>query len=201
MEKYQKRYHCFPLEIPRGPRTELVSKYKELPLDVTPPVREHPTNQRILDKTWAAVDIRAMMRRKGHLTTIIACQMGREIKSLHAADRKQRAANAASTVESHLGNGAVKEAWRALEGWHRSAEDQPPPACPETMVKQTVECVELYMRALPMGEAFPFNFLHFEISDNMPTDSELRKVVGGLQNGQATGATGMKAEHTKVWLN
>jgi hypothetical protein len=43
--------------------------------------------------------------------------MGREIKSLLAADRKQRAANAASTVESHLSNGAVKEAWRALKGW------------------------------------------------------------------------------------
>ncbi len=80
-------------------------------------------------------------------------------------------------------------------------EDQPPPACPETMVKQTAERVELYARAPPMGEAFLFNFPHFKISNDMPTDSELRKLVGGLQNGQATGATGMKAEHIKVWLD
>jgi hypothetical protein len=40
MAKYQKWYHRFPLEIPRGPRTELVSKYKELHLNVTPPPRE-----------------------------------------------------------------------------------------------------------------------------------------------------------------
>jgi hypothetical protein len=37
MAKYQKRYCCFPLKIPWGPRTGLVSKYKELCLDVTPP--------------------------------------------------------------------------------------------------------------------------------------------------------------------
>jgi hypothetical protein len=54
------------------------------------------------------------MRRKGHLTTIIARRMRHEIKSLLAVDRKHRAANAASTVESHPGNDAVKEAWRAL---------------------------------------------------------------------------------------
>ncbi len=81
------------------------------------------------------------------------------------------------------------------------AEDQPPPACPETMVRQMAERVDLYARAPPMGEALPFNFPHFKISNNMPTDSELRKVVGGLRNGRAAGATGMKAEHIKVWLN
>jgi len=35
----------------------------------------------------------------------------------------------------------------------------------------------------------------------MPTDSEVRKVVGKLRNGRAGGATGMKAEHIKVWLD
>ena len=51
--------------------------------------------------------------------------MNREIKSSLAMDHKQRAANAASTVESHLSAGAVKEAWCALKlkGWYRSAED------------------------------------------------------------------------------
>jgi hypothetical protein len=121
--------------------------------------------------------------------------------NLLAADRKQRAADAASTVESHLSTSAMKEAWRALKGWYRSVEDRPPPACPETMVRQTAEKVELYARAPPMGEALPFNFPHFKISDDMPTDSEVRTVVRGLRNGRAGGATGMKAEHIKVWLD
>jgi hypothetical protein len=127
--------------------------------------------------------------------------MGCKIKSLLAVDCKQRAANAASTVESHLSNGAVKEAWQALKGWYRLAEDPPPPASLKTMVRQMAKHVGLYTRAPPMGEALPFDFPHFEISDDMPTDSEIRKVVGGLRNGQAGGATGMKAKHIQVWLD
>ena len=101
MKRYCKKYRRSPLKIPRGPRAELVSKYEELRQDVIPPlVRERPANRWISDKTWAVIDKRAMMRRKGHLTTYHARRMGREIKSLLTADRKQRAANAASTFES-----------------------------------------------------------------------------------------------------
>ncbi len=127
--------------------------------------------------------------------------MGRKIEALLAADCKQRATYATSSVESHLSTGAMKEVWRTLKGWYRSVEDGPPPACPETMVKHMAECVELYARALPMGAALQNNFLHFEISDDMPTDSEMRMVVRGLQNGQAAGATRMRAKHLKGWLN
>jgi hypothetical protein len=51
-----------------------------------------------------------------------------------------------------------------------------------------------------MGVALPFNFPHFVIPDGIPTDKEIRAVVLGLKNGQAAGATGMRAEHIKVWL-
>jgi hypothetical protein len=50
-----------------------------------------------------------------------------------------------------------------------------------------------------MGVALPYNFPHFKISDDMPTDSELRTMVRGLKNGQAAGATKMTAEHIKGW--
>ena len=39
-----------------------------------------------------------------------------------------------------------------------------------------------------------------DIPDAAPTDSELRAVVGQLQNGCAVGATGMKAKHLKEWF-
>ncbi len=161
-QSIKKQYRCFPLKIPRGSCTEIVNKYEELRLDVIPPpMRERPTNQWISDKTWAAVDKRATMHRKGHLTTYYARWMGRKIKSLLAADCKQRATNAASTVKSHLSNGAVKDAWCALKEWYRSAKDRPPPAPPKTMVKQMAEHVELCARAPPMGEALLFKFPHF----------------------------------------
>ncbi len=158
MTKYQKRNCRFPLQTPRGPHTELVAKYKELRLNlIPPPVRERPANQWILDKTWAVIDKRATSRRQGHLTTHVARWMGRKIKAFLAVDHKQCTANATSTVKSHLSNGAVKEAWRTLKGCYRSAEDQPPPACPETMAKQTAKQVELYGKVPPMEVPLPFN--------------------------------------------
>jgi hypothetical protein len=45
MTKYCKQNCCFPLQIPRGPRTELVAKYKELCLDVIPPPHEGAPRQ------------------------------------------------------------------------------------------------------------------------------------------------------------
>ncbi len=86
-------------------------------------MRECPTNQWISYKTLAAVDKWATMRRQGHLTTMIAHWMGREIKSLLALDCKQRGTNTTSTIKSYLSNGAVKEAWSTLKGWYRLAED------------------------------------------------------------------------------
>jgi hypothetical protein len=184
MKKYRRRYQHFPLLIPRGPHTELEGAYEELPLDVIlPPERERPANQWILDKSWKVIDQRATLRRMGNLPLAVAHRIGREIKSSLAADCKQCATNTASTVKSHLSNGAVKEAWQALKGWYWAAEDHPPPACPETMAKQTAKQVELYVRAPPMGTSLPFNFLYFEIPDGIPTDKEIRAVVSGLKNG------------------
>jgi hypothetical protein len=105
-----------------------------------------------------------------------------------------------TTVKSHLGNGAVKEAWHALKGWYRAAENCPPSACSETMAKQMAKRVELYTRAPPMGTPLPFNFPYFKIPDGIPTDNEIRAMVLGLKHGQAGGATGMRAEHGKAWL-
>jgi hypothetical protein len=45
MKKYRKANQHFPLEIPWGPRTELVGKYEELRLDVIPPPREGAPRQ------------------------------------------------------------------------------------------------------------------------------------------------------------
>ena len=90
-----------------------------------------------MDKTWAAIDKRARLRQQGNLPLHVARQLGREIKASLAADCRQRVVNAATEVKSHLGAGAVKEAWRTLKGWYRSAEDRPPPAGHDTLVKKT----------------------------------------------------------------
>jgi hypothetical protein len=201
MKKYRQRYQRFLLRIPRGPHTELVGAYEELRLDVIPFLhRERLANQWIPDKSWEVIDQQATLRRMGNLPLTNAHRISRKIKASLAANCKQHATNAASTVESHLGNGAMKEAWRALKGWYRAAENCLPPACPETIAKQTAKRMELYASAPPMGTPLPFNFPYFEIPDGVPTNNKIRAVVSGLKNGQAGGATVMQAEHVKAWL-
>ncbi len=141
-----------------------------------------------------------MLRRMGNLPLTIAHRIGRKFKPSLATDCTQCAANAASTIESHLSNRAPKEAWRALKGWYRVVEDCPAPACLEMMEKQMAKRMELYAWAPPMGVALSFNFPQLAIPDGVPTDEEKRAVVVGLKNGQAAGATGMFAEHIKGWL-
>jgi hypothetical protein len=97
MKKYRQRYQRFPLRIHRGPHTELVGAYEELRLDVIPPPhRECPANRWISNKSWEVIDRRARLMRMGNLPLTNARRISHEIKSSLAADRKQRAANAAS---------------------------------------------------------------------------------------------------------
>jgi hypothetical protein len=184
MTKYWRQYWCFLLRIPQGPCTELESMYEELHLDVIPPpAMQHPANRWILDMSWNVIDKQATLRRMGNLPLTIALWMGHKIKSSLAADCTQRAANAASFIESHLSNGALKKVWHALKGWYRVVEDCPAPACPKMMEKQPAKCVELYAWAPPMEVALPFNFPHFTIPDGVPTNKKIRAVVSGLKDG------------------
>jgi hypothetical protein len=68
------------------------------------------------------------------------------------------------------------------------------------MERQTSERVDLYARRQSPGDPLPLHLTPVEIDDDVPTDSELRTVVGGLTNGRAGGALGMRAEHVKAWL-
>ncbi len=96
--------------------------------------------------------------------------------------------------------GEFVEAWQQLKGWCRSAEDQAPKACPETLASQTAERVALYMAVPLVGWLLLINITPIPVPDKPPTDPEIQEVVAKLQNGRAVGATGMKAEHLKEWL-
>ena len=69
-----------------------------------------------------------------------------------------------------------------------------------SLAVQTAERVTLYGKVPPPGENVPIHFGMVDIPDGAPSDQELREVVRGLRNGRAAGATGLKAEHIKVWL-
>jgi hypothetical protein len=69
------------------------------------------------------------------------------------------------------------------------------------MEHQTLEQVDLYARRESPGDPLPINVTPVVINNNVPTDSKLRQVAGKLTNGQAAGASGMRAEHVKEWLH
>ena len=69
-----------------------------------------------------------------------------------------------------------------------------------SLAVQTAERVTLYGKVPPPGENVPIHVGMVDIPDGAPSDQELREVVRGLRNGRAAGATGLKAEHIKVWL-
>ena len=58
----------------------------------------------------------------------------------------------------------------------------------------------MYVRRQSPGDPLPLHLTPVEIYDDVPTDSEIRIVVGGLTNGRGGGALGMRAEHVKAWL-
>jgi hypothetical protein len=165
-----------------------------------PPPREHPANKWITDATWNVVDYCTMLRRKGMLLQAVARNLGRKIKACLKADRLKRAATTALNVKGCLAAGEYIEAWHHLKGWYCSAEDRAPKPCPETLAKQTDKRIKLYTAVPPPGWAMQLNVDPSDVPAAAPTDSELRAVVGNLQNGRAAGATGMKAEHLKEWL-
>ncbi len=148
----------------------------------------------MLVNCWAA------LRRVGKLNQRGSCIIGRQIKAALAKDCKQHAANIGDKIEGLLSAGELKEAWRCLKGWYSTVEDSAPKACHETLVHQTEERIALYTKVCPPGGNISINLQPFDIPNGIPSNLEIRGVVSGLQNGRAAGATGLQAEHIKVWL-
>ena len=185
IQKYRKKRHRFPVQLPRyGPLTYLEQTFTKLQNECQPPPpRERKANNWISNDTWRAIDHRAMLRKRGNLTKKLQREWGRKIKAGLKSDRRQRSSEAAASIELLLNSGDLKEAWRILQGWYRTAEERAPKPCFQSMAVQTQERVDLY-RAVPSpGESIPINVEPSTIEDGTPTDAELRKVVKGMRNG------------------
>jgi hypothetical protein len=103
-------------------------------------------------------------------------------------------------INKHLAGGETKEAWRCLKGWYKTASKSAPAASPVLLAAQTTQCVALYGRVPSPEEPLPIHVDKANILDGPPSNWELRSVVWGLQNGRAAGASGLQAEHIKMWL-
>jgi hypothetical protein len=68
------------------------------------------------------------------------------------------------------------------------------------MEHQTKERIALYTRRTPSGEPLPINIDPAPIPDGVPTNSEVQEAMGELTNGRSGGASKMRVEHMKEWL-
>jgi hypothetical protein len=103
-------------------------------------------------------------------------------------------------IEAKLTGGNVQESFCHLKGWYRAASETTTRPCPQTMVKQTAERIDLYRQRDPPGEPLPINIDLIPVDDGAPSEGEIRVAVAGLSNGCAGGASGMRAEDVKTWL-
>jgi hypothetical protein len=69
-----------------------------------------------------------------------------------------------------------------------------------SLATQTAKQIALYGRVPSPGEPLPIHVDKVDILDGPPSNRELRSVVRGLRNVRAAGASGLQAEHIKVWL-
>ena len=142
-----------------------------------------------------------MLWRQGKLSKRMSRLLGRKIVSGLKGDRRQQAANVAGNIEGLLASRETKEAWQCLKGWYKATTDTAPAASQLSLAAQTAERVDLYRKVPPPGDPLLIHVDKADIPDSPPSDGELRDVVRGLQNGRVAGASGLQAEHIKVWLS
>ena len=99
-----------------------------------------------------------------------------------------------------LSTGNVQEAFHHLKGWYRTALETQAKPCHQTMERQTNERVELYAERAVYDAGFPVNGTPFTIANNPPLEGKLLTAVSQLSHGRCGGASGICAEHIKVWF-
>ena len=109
---------------------------------------------------------------------------------------------AGEEVETSLGEDPpnAKEAWRRLKGWYKAAFNRAPPPARATLERITTERVDLYRYIPSPGENIPVTVTPVEVDDSVPTEDEIEEVVKKLRRNRSGGASGMRAEHLKGWL-
>jgi hypothetical protein len=203
LKLYRQRRQRFPLQLPPvEERDQQMSLFGELrkTCEEDAPTRRKQNNW-ILEESWRLIAHRAMLRHTGRPCQAGGRRLHRQIGASLRKDQADRTSHVGTLIESELAGGNVQEAFRHLKGWYRAASDTQEKPCRQTMERQTSERVDLYARRDLPGDPLPINVTPTEINDDVPSDGELRGVVGKLTNGRAAGASGMRAKHVKKWLH
>ncbi len=202
LKKYRRSRQKFPLQLaPLGEQdgvTRLFGRLKEECKETDPKMR--PWNDWILEETSRRIAHRAMFRRAGRLCQTGGRRLPCQIGAAFCNNRRDQTTCVGESIVAKLVGGNVQEAFRHLKGWYLAASEMQSKQCYHTMERQTLERVDLYARRQSPGDPLPLHLTLFKIDDDVPMDSKIWIVAGGLTYGRAGGTSGMRAKHVKAWL-
>jgi hypothetical protein len=199
---YHRHRQCLPLQLPPKLHDKLTQTFKALKLTcVEANPQSRGGNDWISTETWRLISHRSMLRRTGKLCQTVGQRLRQEIWDVLRGDRRAPTAQVGNIIEAKLAGGNVQESFCHLKGWYRAVSETTTQPCPQTMVKQTAEHVELYRQQDPPGDPLPININPIPVDDRTLSKGEIRVAVAGLSNGRAGSALGMRAEDVKAWLH
>jgi hypothetical protein len=200
---YQQGRSRFPLATPKwGPLTKADAYFKMLQQHVPVELRAEKRVRRswISEATWRLVDERAALLQVPNHDRTYARRLSRQINQSFKADRTWRVQVAGIAIDVQYRAGNLKEAYEGLGRWYNHAVGHTHKPTQESLEAITSEFRDLYTARTPPGGPIPVHVGPFSVDDSCPSEEEIAKVVGCLRPGRASGASGMRLEHLKGWL-
>ena len=125
--------------------------------------------------------------------------LSRQIRHALRQDRKQRAARVALEAEAHLASHEVHEAYRSIQGWYRDRGPLQSKPLFEDLQRLSSEYESLYARRPLVGRPLLVEVDPYVISDEIPSEDEIRVALHRLRKRRAAGPSRMKVESLLGW--
>ena len=125
--------------------------------------------------------------------------LSRQIRHALRQDRKQRAARVALEAEAHLASHEVHEAYRSIQGWYRDRGPLQSKPLFEDLQRLSLEYESLYARRPLVGRPLLVEVDPYVISDEIPSEDEIRVALHRLRKRRAAGPSRMKVESLLGW--
>jgi hypothetical protein len=159
------------MQLPPEPHDDLTWDFEALKRDDQ---KSCKGNKWILDKMWALISHRIMLRRTEWLSITTGCGMQWQIYATLKPDWEAQTAVVGASIERKLAGGDVQEACCHLKGWYWATTSTTAHPCHHTMVRQAAECAALCARSEPPGDPLPINIAPVDIGNGSPTDAKTR---------------------------
>ena len=202
-KSYLRGRQRFPLRAPKwGPQTRADALLQALNEAIPKPTRAERRARRewISEETWRLVDERSALRKVIGHDHAKARWLDRRVQQAFKADRKRQVEEAGKAIEAALSEGDLQGAWDRFKSWYRQASNRPSQPSRRDLRAVTQECIDLYTREVPPGAPIPVLVEPFSVSDETPSDEEIREAVRRLRRGKAPGPSGLRTDHLKKWL-